>query len=65
MVVETHKYVYVMEFKLNGTVDEALSQIDTKGYLLSWSSDDRQVFKIGIVFSSQHRTIEAWKVAAP
>ncbi|MCD8385406.1 MAG: PD-(D/E)XK nuclease domain-containing protein [Bacteroidales bacterium] len=46
-----------MEFKLDGTVSEALKQIDDRGYLLPWHADGRQVFKIGIVFSSKDRNI--------
>lgn len=57
MVVSTKKYVYVIEFKLDGTTQEALKQIDDKGYLLPWHSDGRKVFKIGIVFSSKDRNI--------
>lgn len=60
MVAETLKYVYVMEFKLDGTPEEALRQIDDKGYHLSWVPDGRKVYKIGIVFSSTTRTIIAW-----
>ncbi len=61
MVVETGKLVYVMEFKLDNTPEEALKQINTKGYSIPWSADGRTVYKIGIVFSSQLRSISAWK----
>ncbi len=60
MVIETAKLVYVIEFKLNSTPQEAIAQIDSKDYLLSWSADHRKVYKIGIVFSSQNRTISDW-----
>lgn len=61
MVAEALKYVYVMEFKLDGAPEEALRQIDDKGYHLSWNAEDRKVFKIGIVFSSTTRTISTWE----
>ncbi|MCC8118411.1 MAG: ATP-binding protein [Bacteroidales bacterium] len=60
MVVETDHYVYVIEFKLDGTIDEALKQIDSRGYLIPWKADDRKVYKIGIVFSSQTRNISSY-----
>ncbi|MCC8114646.1 MAG: ATP-binding protein [Bacteroidales bacterium] len=63
MVIENKNYVYVIEYKLDGTPEEALRQIDDKGYLIPWSADGRQVFKIGIVFSSQTHSISSWKVA--
>ena len=33
-LVVTSRYVYCFEFKLNGTAEEALAQIDSKEYLL-------------------------------
>ncbi|MCD8385718.1 MAG: PD-(D/E)XK nuclease domain-containing protein [Bacteroidales bacterium] len=60
MVIGTFKYLYVVEFKLDGTTAEALSQIDDKGYLLPWHTDHRHLFKIGIVFSSEDCNISAF-----
>ena len=40
-IIETDKYVYIFEFKLNGTADEALQQIEDKGYALPYASDAR------------------------
>ena len=31
-IVETSDYVYIFEFKLDGTAQEALQQIEEKGY---------------------------------
>ena len=55
-------YVYVMECKLNGSADEALKQIDDKGYSIAWQADGRKVAKVGINFSTQTGTIEEWVV---
>ena len=60
-VIETDKYVYIFEFKLNGTADEALQQIEDRGYALPYASDTRTVYKIGCSFSSETGTIEEWK----
>ena len=51
-----------MEFKLNGTADEALRQINEKGYALPFASDPRKLFKIGVNFSAKTRNIEEWKI---
>lgn len=61
-IVETPDYVYIFEFKLDGTADEAMRQIDEKGYVREYESDSRRVYKIGAVFSSETGTIEEWKV---
>ena len=63
MVLKTDKYVYVMEFKLDGTAEDALKQIEQKDYTLPFTVEDRQVVKIGLNFSNQTRNIEKWVVA--
>ena len=60
-IVETPGYVYIFEFKLDGTADEALRQIEEKGYARPYESDNRPVYKIGVSFSAQAGTIEDWK----
>lgn len=62
VVVETNSAVYVIEFKLDGTVDEALNQIDSKGYLIPYTANGKQLYKIGVNFDMQTRTIGEWKV---
>ena len=61
-VVKTPKYIYVFEFKLNGTADQALRQIDDKGYLIPYQSDGRELVKIGAEFSAEERNIGRWLV---
>ena len=55
------KTVYVMELKYDGTADEALAQIRTKGYDEKYAIDQRPVTKVGIAFSSERRNITDWK----
>ena len=62
MVVESPKYVYIFEFKLNGKADEALQQIADKGYAEPYQSDPRQVYHIGVGFSQKTNGIVEWKV---
>ena len=38
-IVETPEYVYIFEFKLDGSAEEALRQIEEKGYALEYASD--------------------------
>ena len=60
-IVETDNFVYIFEFKLDGTADEALQQIEDKGYALPYASDTRTLYNIGCSFSSETGTIEEWK----
>lgn len=62
LILKTEKYVYVMEFKLEGIAEEALRQIEEKHYALPFESDFRQLFKIGVNFSNRARNIERWIV---
>ena len=61
-IVETQDYVYIFEFKLDGIADEAMRQIEERGYAREYESDRRKLYKIGAVFSSETGTIEEWKV---
>lgn len=69
-VVETANAVYVFEFKLDksATVDDALKQIDDKGYLIPYSvtmakdGSPKKLFKIGVTFDQEKRSIGEWKI---
>ena len=62
-IVETPDYIYIFEFKLDGTADEALLQIEDKGYARPYEADTRKLFKVGTVFSSETGTISEFKVS--
>ncbi|GBU21752.1 ATPase AAA [Fibrobacteres bacterium R8-0-B4] len=59
-VVETKKFVYCFEFKLDGSAEEALAQIDTKEYAFPWTGSGKKVFKVGVNFDFEKRNIDRW-----
>jgi hypothetical protein len=61
-IVETPDYIYIFEFKLDGTADEALQQISDRGYAKAYAADQRPIYEIGATFSSKTGTVEEWKV---
>ena len=61
-IVQTPKYIYVFEFKLNGTAEEALQQIHDKGYAVPFQTDSRQIVKVGVEFSTETRNVKRWLV---
>ena len=61
-VVKTADYIYVFEFKLDGTVDEAIRQIDDKGYLIPYTTDGRKLVKVGVSFSREERNLGEWVI---
>ena len=62
LVLKTTNHIYVMEFKLNGTAEEALQQIEDKQYALPFATDARQVYKVGVNFNNGMRNIEKWLI---
>ena len=60
-VVKTADYIYVFEFKLDGSADQALAQIDDRGYLIPYTVDGRKLVKIGVNFDPAQRNIGDWK----
>ena len=62
ILLKTDTAIYVMELKINGSVDDALQQINDKGYTIPYEADGRKVVKVGINFSTEDRTIKEWKV---
>ena len=59
-VVECSEYVYLIEFKLDGTAEPALQQLHDKGYAKPYAADQRQVIAMGINFSSEKGTIDGF-----
>ena len=62
LVLKTDDYIYLMEFKLDGSADQALRQIKDNGYAEAFSSDTRKMFIVGVNFSNELRNIEQWKI---
>ena len=54
------KAIYVMELKYDHTAQDALDQINQKGYADKYLLDGRPVTKVGMTFSSEERNITEW-----
>lgn len=59
-VVQAKDAIYVFEFKLNGTAEAALKQIEEKGYLIPYGLDGRRLVKIGVDFDKETRNIHRY-----
>lgn len=61
LMLQTNRFIYMMEFKLDGIAEKALQQIHDKHYAVTFLADDRRkLFRVGINFSN--RNIEHWLV---
>lgn len=61
-VIETPRYVYVFEYKLDRPAAEAMAQIGDRGYADPYAHDGRPVYAIACSFSSEIGTISDWMV---
>lgn len=63
IIIESDHDIYIFEFKLDGSAEEALKQIEDKQYALPYLNDSRAVHKIGVNISSTTRTVDGWLVS--
>ena len=61
-MVETPCGIYVFEFKLNGTAEEALEQIKEKGYHEKYLRLGKKVTLIGAAFDGELRNLSDRKI---
>lgn len=62
MVILMPDTTYVFELKTRGSADDALAQIDEKGYSLPYVTDGRNVVKVGMVFDIEQRSLKEWAI---
>ena len=61
-LVQTGDFIYIIEVKTDSSPEEALAQIQEKGYARPFADDPRRLFRIGVNFSTSSRRIDGWKV---
>ena len=62
-IAETDDFIYIFEFKRDKSADDALRQIEDRGYAKPYAADRRKIIKIGINYDSKERTLTGWKVS--
>lgn len=60
MVVKTDHYIYIMEFKLHGTAEDAIKQIRDKAYAMPFAKEGKHTILIGAAFSDEKRCLDNW-----
>ena len=61
-VVLMPETTYVFELKVNGTAQQALDQINGKGYYLPYETEGRNVVKVGVQFDRDTMTVGEYLV---
>ncbi|MCQ2199733.1 MAG: ATP-binding protein [Paludibacteraceae bacterium] len=57
VVIKTKTDIFVLELKVDDSVENALAQIDNKGYTIPYEATGRKVTKCGVCISSEQRNI--------
>ncbi len=63
-IAELPDKVVILEYKLDGTAEDALRQIEAKGYHLPYAQGDRPVIGLGVNFDRAQRRITEWRSQA-
>ena len=61
MVVTTDNYVYIFEFKVDSSAEEALNQIKDKKYFEKYLDQKKKLTLVGVNFDTKERNISEWK----
>ncbi len=61
-VVQLPDTTYVFELKVNGTAQQALDQINDKGYFLPYQTEGHKVVKVGVAFDRDTMTVGEYLV---
>ena len=60
VAVEVERFIYLFEFKLSGTKEEALQQIKDKQYYQKYLDRGKDIILVGAAFDPQQGNIEEW-----
>ena len=60
-VIETDKYLYIMEYKLDNSTAIALEQIKEREYITSYLNTKKTIVLVGIAFGREERNVIDWK----
>lgn len=61
-VLQLPNTIYVFELKYDGSAEDALRQIDEKGYLIPYTASGKKLVKVGVNYDSTQRTIGEWLI---
>lgn len=62
LLIETPDFVYIIEIKRNSTPEEALKQIAEKEYAVQYRNATREVFLIGMNFSTRKKRLDGFLI---
>lgn len=65
LAVETDRYVYIFEFKIDRSAAEAIAQIRERRYWAKYQSSAKQIYLIGANFNTKSRHLDSYLIEHP
>lgn len=62
LMLQTRRFIYIFEFKTDGNVADAMTQIEDKGYAIPYLHSCKTIVKIGANYSSEKNNIDSWVI---
>ena len=59
-LVKTEKAIYIFEFKLKESAEDALKQIKEKNYAERYKAENKNIVLIGVSFDPEEKTVKEW-----
>jgi len=60
-VITAGENIYILEFKVDKPVEEAMWQLEEKDYATYYANSEKTITKIAITFSREQRNIIDWE----
>lgn len=61
LIAESDNFIYLMEFKLDGTATDAITRIKNREYAAAYRNATKTVFLVGVNFSKMEHNVESWE----
>lgn len=62
VMLRTRRFIFIFELKTDGNVEDAMSQIDDKGYTVPYEYEQRTIIKIAANYSTKLNNIDSWEI---
>ncbi|MCM1110074.1 MAG: ATP-binding protein [Clostridium sp.] len=62
ILIETDRFIYVIELKMRGDAEAAMRQIKQRNYAAQFAGDPRRLFKVALGFSESTHTIDSFLI---
>lgn len=62
LMLRTRRFIYIFELKTDGMLNNAIEQIEDKGYARPYEHSDKTVIRIAANYSTERNNIDGWEI---